>query len=333
MPCDCLSSNGHLLADKLVVKMAVSAFGGLLATSTTGKVLHNAPQVEVHSTFAAETLVGSAGTGQPTLPSPEDIKDTEAVAASNWLLHVLGISSSARQELEVFGALNSLAQGGIAAKDHAAAEHGMLGKLVVLLGCSQKREQSSTADALWRLLVGEQAFDELAAAKQRGMQHGFAGVHAAVCYVVVQLASSRGSTSSTVEAAAAALCTLAESGQDSQQLFAAVPAACIGLSQLLNSSCSSVQAAAALALADLAAGDDASRQQVAATDGTLYALVRLLNSSSDSVQAAAAVALSNMQQQVSSALQKTGSVVTGVCMKHASVQQQRQQRRASYNSK
>lgn len=174
----------------------------------------------------------------------------------------------------------------------------MLGKLVVLLGCSSKREQSSTADTLWRLLVGEKVFNELAAAKQRGMQLGFAGGHAAVCYLVVQLASSRGSSSSTVEAAAAALCTLAESAQDSQQLFAVMPAACIGLSQLLNSSCSNVQAAAALALADLAAGDDASRQQIAATTGTVQALVLLLNSSSDSVQAAAAAALCNLQQQV-----------------------------------
>uniref|UniRef100_A0A383VXJ3 Vacuolar protein 8 n=1 Tax=Tetradesmus obliquus TaxID=3088 RepID=A0A383VXJ3_TETOB len=130
------------------------------------------------------------------------------------------------------------------------------------------------------------------------MQLGFAGGHAAVCYLVVQLASSRGSSSSTVEAAAAALCTLAESAQDSQQLFAVMPAACIGLSQLLNSSCSNVQAAAALALADLAAGDDASRQQIAATTGTVQALVLLLNSSSDSVQAAAAAALCNLQQQV-----------------------------------
>lgn len=47
VPDDCLSSSGHLLANKLVVKLAVNAAGGLLTTNATGNALQLAQEVEV----------------------------------------------------------------------------------------------------------------------------------------------------------------------------------------------------------------------------------------------------------------------------------------------
>ncbi|WIA40365.1 hypothetical protein OEZ86_013729 [Tetradesmus obliquus] len=65
---DCLSSSGHLLADKLIVKIAVGAVGGLLTTYNAGKVLHDAQEVEVHGNFATSLVDGRLVQLSPLLP-------------------------------------------------------------------------------------------------------------------------------------------------------------------------------------------------------------------------------------------------------------------------
>lgn len=125
---------------------------------------------------------------------------------------MLGVSSSKRMlpRICMVGAtaLANLAADGIIPEEYVVAEHGSLGRLAELLGCSYESEQFTTsADALWKLMAGAQAQSELAAAKEHALQCAFAKTHAVICSFAMFLASSR----STLEAAAAALCSLAES--------------------------------------------------------------------------------------------------------------------------
>lgn len=68
VPADCIDSDGHLLANKLVVRIAVSAFGGVLTTYNTNQVIHSAQEVEVQGNFATSMLDGRVVQLSPLLP-------------------------------------------------------------------------------------------------------------------------------------------------------------------------------------------------------------------------------------------------------------------------
>jgi hypothetical protein len=245
--------------------------------------------------------------------------------ASHWLLEALGIS---RGHIHI-NTLISMLEDGNVPQYVLAAKDGSLGKLIGLLGCSDKSVQPSSTAALWSLLV-EQASNLTAATRQHDMQRTFRSFGAAICYVVMLLITSSSSSSSSsttassscrssatsssrcsaVVAAAEALCSLAAGSHDGQRFGAAVSEECMGLTQLLASSYSQVRAAAAMALVDLAGRDEVSRQQAAATVFTVDRLLWLLSSHHASVQEAAAAALCALQQEVRPAHPQTTAVAT-----------------------
>lgn len=71
VPREYLDSSGHLLADKLVVKVAICAVGGLLTTKAPGKTQHGAEEVEVLSMSATSVVDGTIIQLNPLLPLRE----------------------------------------------------------------------------------------------------------------------------------------------------------------------------------------------------------------------------------------------------------------------